>query len=79
MEMNWQMAAFALGAIQLVGTGIIFLIIKFNDLHHLHEAVVDIKKHLDKQDTKLSSFELSLTDLKARFQERTKILKRKVR
>jgi len=79
MNWNWQMIATMVGLISLIVNCFIFVVLKFNDLHHLHLAVEGIKKHLNKQDDKMNEFALSLTDLKARFQERTKILKRKTR
>jgi len=79
MDINWQMVAAMITcfgvAINVVG----FFILKFNDLSHLHVAVTEIKSHLDKQDKKMHTFEIALTDLTARFQERTKTLKRKTR
>jgi len=79
MDYNWQMLAAMITvfgvAINIVG----FFILKFNDLSHLHVAVKEVKEHLDKQDKKMHTFEISLTDLTARFQERTKTIKRKTR
>jgi len=79
MNLNWQMIAACFAALQFIVMGIAFFVIKFNDLHHLHLAVTDIKSHLDKQDKKMNQFELSLTDLTARFQERTKVLKKRIK
>ena len=76
---NWQALLAAVGLVSIILNCFIFVVLKFNDLHHLHLAVENIKSHLDKQDKKMHSFELSLTDLTARFQERTKVLKKKTR
>jgi hypothetical protein len=79
MSLNWQMITAIVGLVSVVLNCIIFVVIKFNDLQHLHIAVDNIKKHLDKQDLKMNKFEICLTDLKARFQERTKILKKQIK
>jgi len=77
--MNWQMLAVLVTLVGIIVNGIIFAIIKFNDLHHLHIEVEKINARLDKHSSKLEKFQIVLTDLAARFSERTRPLKKKTR
>lgn len=79
MDWNWQMIAAMIAVVGVVINVLGFFILKFNDLHHLHLAVTEIQSHLKTQDKTINKFALDLTDLTARFQERTKISKRKTR
>jgi hypothetical protein len=59
--------ASVIGIIQLVGTIFVFCVIKFNDLHHLHESVKTIVERQEGISTKVNSLAEDLAYVKGNF------------
>lgn len=71
---DWKLPLFILQTLTMLITVASFIVIKFNDLAHLHEQVTEIKNK-DKEDTKEHKEELHQINLSIRRLE-NKIVKR---
>ena len=60
-----------IGIVQLVGTILIFAVIKFNDLHHLHESVKTLVERQEGISKKVNTLSEDLSYIKGKCEVHT--------